>query len=92
MQESFDPTRINAVVLLTDGKNEYPEDVDLDGLLRQLETESEDTAIRVFPIAYGEDADLGTLTKIAEASRAAVYNSSDPASIDNVFTAVVSNF
>jgi Ca-activated chloride channel family protein len=92
MQESFDPTRINAVVLLTDGKNEYPEDVDLDGLLRQLQSEDEDTAIRVFPIAYGEDADLGTLTKIAEASRAAVYNSADPASIDNVFTAVVSNF
>jgi Ca-activated chloride channel homolog len=92
MQQTFDRARINAVVLLTDGKNEYPQDVDLNGLLRQLETESEDTTVRVFPIAYGEDADLATLGRIAEASRAAVYNSADPASIDRVFTAVVSNF
>jgi len=92
MQQSFDPSRINAVVLLTDGKNEYPPDVDLGGLLRSLQSESEDTTVRVFPIAYGEDADLDTLTKVAEASRAAVYNSADPASIDKVFTAVVSNF
>jgi Ca-activated chloride channel homolog len=92
MESTFDPQRINAVVLLTDGRNEYPPDIDLNGLVRQLQTESEERAIRIFPIAYGEDADLGTLTRIASASRAAAYNASDPASIDKVFTAVVSNF
>jgi Ca-activated chloride channel family protein len=92
MEASYDPERINAVVLLTDGVNEYPPDVDLAGLVRQLRSEGEERAIRVFPIAYGEDADLRTLTQIAEASRAAAYNASDPASIDKVFTAVVSNF
>jgi Ca-activated chloride channel homolog len=92
MESTYDPQRINAVVLLTDGRNEYPPDIDLNGLVRQLQTESEERAIRIFPIAYGEDADLGTLTRIAGASRAAAYNASDPASIDKVFTAVVSNF
>jgi Ca-activated chloride channel family protein len=92
MESTFDPQRINAVVLLTDGRNEYPPDIDLNGLVRQLQTENEGRAIRIFPIAYGEDADLGTLTRIASASRAAAYNASDPASIDKVFTAVVSNF
>jgi Ca-activated chloride channel homolog len=92
MGSTFDPQRINAVVLLTDGRNEYPPDIDLNGLVRQLQTESEERAIRIFPIAYGEDADLQTLTRIATASRAAAYNASDPASIDKVFTAVVSNF
>jgi Ca-activated chloride channel family protein len=48
--------------------------------------------VRVFPIAYGQDADLGELTKIADASRAAAYDASDPASIDKVLTAVISNF
>jgi Ca-activated chloride channel family protein len=92
MEAGFDPERINAIVLLTDGRNEYPPDVDLGGLVRQLQSEGEERAVRVFPIAYGEDADLRTLTRIAEASRAAAYNASDPASIDKVFTAVVSNF
>jgi Ca-activated chloride channel family protein len=92
MRESFDPARINAVVLLTDGRNEYPPDTDLDGLLRQLRAEGEDVAVRVFPIAYGQDADLGILQRVAEASRPAAYDSSDPASIEKVFTAVISNF
>jgi Ca-activated chloride channel family protein len=92
MRSSFDPQRINAVVLLTDGKNEYPPDTDLTGLLRELQSEGEDQAVRVFPIAYGDDADLATLQKVATASRAAAYNAADPSSIDKVFTAVVSNF
>jgi Ca-activated chloride channel family protein len=92
MRQGYDPTRINAVILLTDGKNDYPQDVDLDGLVRELQAQSEGDAIRVFAIAYGADADLPTLQRISQASRATAYNASDPASIDKVFTAVVSNF
>ena len=40
----------------------------------------------------GADADLGTLQRIAEATNAAAYDASDPASIDRVFTSVISNF
>lgn len=91
---TLDPGRINAVVLLTDGKNEYPPDTDLKAVTDLLSgaSESSATAVRVFPIAYGEKADLGVLRRIAEASRAAAYDASDPASIDKVLTAVVSNF
>lgn len=92
VRESFDPQRINAVVFLTDGKNEYPPDTDLEGLLRDLRSEDESVAVRVFTIGYGEDADLPTLRRIAEASRGAAYDASDPASIDKVFTNVISNF
>jgi len=92
LQRSFDPGRINAVVLLTDGKNEYPPDSDLESLVRELASEDADRQVRVFPIAYGEDADLRELRRIAEASRAAVYDASDPASIDKVLTAVLANF
>ncbi|MDP8956798.1 MAG: substrate-binding and VWA domain-containing protein [Actinomycetota bacterium] len=92
LRSSFDPERINAVVLLTDGKNEYPPDNNLESLVRELSSEGEEVAVRVFPIAYGGDADLPTLRRIAEASRAAAYDAADPASIDKVFTAVVSNF
>ncbi len=94
MATNLDPDRINAVVVLTDGKNEFPPDNNLDSVIDQLASASEGTAtaVRVFPIAYGDKADLGVLKKIAEASRAAAYDATDPASIDKVLTAVISNF
>jgi Ca-activated chloride channel homolog len=95
----YDESRINAVVLLSDGRNEDGDRSDdarqLDALLSALSAGSEGQAsrpVRVFPIAYGADADLGELGRIAEASSAAVYDSSDPRSITKVFVAVVSNF
>ena len=96
---AFDPDRINAVVLLSDGVNDdgdtSDDDEQLDELLASLQSDSEgqlSSPVRVFPIAYGADADLATLRRIAEASTAAVYDASDPTSIDKVFAAVVSNF
>jgi Ca-activated chloride channel family protein len=92
VEESFDRDKINAVVLLTDGKNEYPQDNNLESLVADLGSESADTSVRVFPIAYGDKADIGVLRSIAAASRAAAYDASDPATIDKVLTAVLSNF
>jgi len=89
MRQQLDPDRINGVVVLTDGRNEDPGNQDLDGLLRYLDSELN---VRVFPIAYGADADLQTLTRIAQASRAAVYDASDPTTIAKVFVSVISNF
>lgn len=96
---TYDPSRINAVVLLTDGMNDDgdtdDDDEQLRDLLDALSAESEgqqSRPVRVFPISYGQGADLTTLRRIAEASQAAVYDSSDPRSITKVFVAVVSNF
>jgi Ca-activated chloride channel family protein len=83
---------INAVVVMTDGKNEYPADIDLDGLIRQLTDSAAEGGVRVFTIAYGKDADLDTLKTISEASRGAAYDATDPTTIDTVFTNVLSNF
>jgi Ca-activated chloride channel family protein len=92
VRREFDPTRINAVVLLTDGVNEYPPDEDLDGLVADLDAEDERSRVRVFPIAYGADADLAVLRRIALASTGAAYDAGDPESIDKVLRDVVSNF
>jgi Ca-activated chloride channel family protein len=96
---SYDPTRINAVVLLSDGVNDDGDDDDdreqLQDLLDALsdKAEGEQTqAVRVFPISYGDNADVPTLRRIAESSQAALYQSNDPRSINKVFVAVVSNF
>ncbi len=99
MKENLDPKRINAVVLLTDGRNEDlnpSDDADqLEALLAAGRAGSEgrlQSPVRLFPIAYGKDADLATLKRIAEATDAAAYDASDPASIEKVLVAVVSNF
>ncbi len=83
--------RIEAVVLLTDGVNEHP-DNDLDAVLEALETEPGEPSVRVFTIGYGEDADQETLQAIAEASDARSYNASDPLAIEQVMIDVISNF
>jgi Ca-activated chloride channel family protein len=99
MFDSYDATRINAVVLLTDGMNDDGQPSDdrqqLDRLVADLEasTQGENSRpVRLFTIGYGADADLSVLRRMAEATNGAAYNASDPTSIEKVFTAVVSNF
>jgi Ca-activated chloride channel homolog len=87
------------VVLLSDGRNDDGETSDdrdqFDDLLATLGEGSEgqdSRPVRIFPIAYGGDADLPTVSQIAEATSAAAYDASDPTTIDRIFDAVVSNF
>ena len=99
MVEAFDPTRINAVVLLTDGKNEDGKTADdqrqLADLLKYMQEQTQGEvgkAVRLFTIGYGADADTLVLKQMAEASSGNFYNASDPKTITKVFTQVVSNF
>ena len=99
MGDGYDPSLINAVVLLTDGVNDDGDPSDdraqLDELITTLRrgTDGENAQpIRVFTIAYGKQADFDTLEQIAESTNAAAYDASNPATISKVFTAVVSNF
>jgi Ca-activated chloride channel homolog len=98
MLEGYDPETINAIVLLTDGKNDDgdlgDDDQQFETLIETLEGPEGESAtpVRVFTIAYGDDADDQTLRQISQASSAATYNASNPATIEQVFTAVISNF
>ncbi|MFB7512808.1 substrate-binding domain-containing protein [Streptomyces sp. NPDC056144] len=88
----LDTDRINAVVLLTDGRNEYPADNDLDSLLSDIDARNMERSVRVFTVAFSEQADFEALEKIAEASKADAYDARDPAVIDKVMLSVISNF
>jgi Ca-activated chloride channel family protein len=99
MVTEYDPTRINAVVLLTDGRNDDGTESDdkqqLEATLTDLAKQSQGEngrPVRLFAIGYGADADLGVLKQLAQATNGAYYDASDPKSITKVFTAVVSNF
>jgi Ca-activated chloride channel homolog len=99
MRDSFEDGKINAIVLLTDGVNDDGDPADdeaaLEDLITTLRAGTEgggSKPVRIFPISYGEGADKATLRRIAEATNAALYDATNPATIDQVFTAVVSNF
>jgi Ca-activated chloride channel family protein len=64
LQSLGDTERINAIVVMTDGK-ENNSSMSLRTLVRRLETESK-VPVVIFCIAYGSDADMQTLRAIAE--------------------------
>jgi Ca-activated chloride channel family protein len=94
MKGDYDPARINAVVLLTDGKNEDDFN-DLNATLSALRSGSEGQSsnpVRLFTIAYGKDADKTVLKRLSEATNANSYDATDPTAVTRVFVAVISNF
>ncbi len=97
--EEYDPDLINAIVVLSDGANDDSnpgnDERQLEELLQALSVGSEGQGskpVRVFPIAYGEGANFDVLEALAEAASSAVYDASDPRSINKVFAEVISNF
>jgi Ca-activated chloride channel family protein len=71
LQDLGDTERINAVVVMTDGQ-ENNSATSLRRLIRELSDDS-GVPIVVFCIAYGYDADMDTLSEIAEPSGGQVY-------------------
>jgi Ca-activated chloride channel family protein len=87
-----DSTRINAVVVLTDGEDNRSA-LTADALVHDLEQRSESDVgtIRVFTIAYGQDANKDVLKSIATAAGGEEY-AGDPGQIADVYRQISSFF
>jgi Ca-activated chloride channel homolog len=87
-----DSTRINAVVVLTDGEDNRSRLTEL-GLVARLKARAEDQEhnVRVFTIAYGSEANKADLASIATASGGSFYVG-DPAQIAGVYRQIASFF
>jgi Ca-activated chloride channel family protein len=102
MLGTYDPDRINAVVVLSDGENDVgdldPEEDDQTAasLLEELGGERPgDESVRVFTIAYGADVDREHqrfLQDVAAATGARSYDATNPHHLEQVFRDVISNF
>jgi Ca-activated chloride channel homolog len=92
MRARYDRSRINAVVLLTDGGNDDPTNNSLNTLQRTLSGQPTETFVRVFTVGFGGKADLGTLEDIALAARGGAYSDKDRRAMDKILVAVISNF
>ncbi len=90
---AFDPDRINAIVLLSDGRNEtFAPSVDANQMLANLGAVHHHTPVLVFTLAYGADADVATLQSIASATGAHYYDATDPTKVGDVLGDLVTSF
>jgi len=67
LQQTGDPERINAIVAMTDGR-ENASRVTLQQLADEMRASNQKTPIIVFSVAYGSDADMKVLDTLAKAS------------------------
>jgi Ca-activated chloride channel family protein len=92
IQHLHDPTRINAVVVLTDGEDNQSHQTATE-LARKLQAQarSEGLTVRVYTIAYGAEANRAELSEIAAASGGKGYQG-DTSDIESVYRSISSFF
>lgn len=95
MNKKAETGRINAIVVLTDGADTDSK-TSLQSLLVKINSKktegNEGAQVRIFPIAYGSQANKDVLGQIAKASGGQMFDASDPEKIDTVFASVINNF
>lgn len=90
---NWQPDRINAIVLLSDGKNEtMTPTIDQAQMIENLKALHHDTPVLVFTLAYGADADVATLQSISSATGAHYYDATDPTTVSDVLGDLVTSF
>jgi Ca-activated chloride channel family protein len=83
LQDSAKPGYATALVVLTDGEDNKSK-LTLNELLKEVKIDYEKSPIRIFCIAYGEDARVDVLKKISDAAEAQSYTGT-PQNIKKVF-------
>lgn len=83
----YDPAYFNSVVLMTDGANDDPSSIGLRELLDSLRRLTDpERPVRIIAIGISEDADMGALTQIAQATNGQAFPVKDPRDILEVFS------
>ena len=72
--------------------NEDPSNNDRAAAIQAVAPPAMDHEVRIFTIAYGDQADVDTLAEFARSSQGTAYDATDPTTIDQVFNQVVANF
>jgi hypothetical protein len=86
LQEGWDPSRVNTLVVMTDGKNQDPAGPTLDGLVAQIQQISnEKKPIQIVILGMGADVNEAELRQIAEPSGGGVFLAPDPSRIQEIF-------
>lgn len=85
-REGYDPKAMNAVVLLTDGRNEDPGSPSISRLAKMLASEYDPLRpVSVIAIGVGPDADADALRRIVETTGGRSYLARNPRALGEVF-------
>jgi Ca-activated chloride channel family protein len=92
LEAEGNPDHIRAIVVLSDGEDTASV-ATLDDVIRKVQASEEEggNAIKVFTIAFGEDADADILKQIAEPGGGKQYNSS-PETIQKIYDEIATFF
>ncbi len=92
LQSEGDPDHIRAIVVLSDGEDTVSSTT-LDQVIEQIQASEGEggNAIKVFTIAFGDDADSDILAQIADPSGGRQYNSS-PDTIQKIYDEIATFF
>jgi ABC-type molybdate transport system substrate-binding protein len=90
-RQNWELGRINAVVVMTDGKNEDPGGISIETLLSELgKLQDPRRPLRIIGIGIGPDIDPAELKRISEVTGGQAFTNSDPTKINEVFYAALS--
>jgi hypothetical protein len=85
VQTNWDPTKVNSIVLMTDGQNDNPGGLTLDQLIQQLKNVVDpQRKVEVIAIGIGE-ASQAELSQITAVTSGQVFIASDPSKINQIF-------
>ncbi|MET7417976.1 substrate-binding domain-containing protein [Dactylosporangium sp. NPDC005555] len=86
VQQGWDPTRGNSVVVITGGRNNSPGGTSLDTLVGSLKkAEIKDQPVQIIIIGVGSEVNQGEMQKIVDATGGAVFVAQDPSKIGDIF-------
>lgn len=86
VQASWDPGRVNSVLIMTDGKNEAAPGLTLDGLVNQLKRTADPARpVEVIALGIGDQVSQAELQTITDTTGGATFLAPDPSKIGEVF-------
>jgi Ca-activated chloride channel homolog len=91
VKEEYDPSKINSVLLITDGRNEDDNGIDLPTLLSNLKAIEDPTKpVPVILIGFGPDTDVDVMSQIAKSTGGAAYSAAVPEDLGKVLVDALS--
>jgi Ca-activated chloride channel homolog len=86
VQAGWDPSRVNSIVIMTDGQNDNPGGLTLAGMVAQInKIKDPNKPIEVIALGIGNDVDKTELQKITAATGGGVFIATDPSKIGDIF-------
>lgn len=87
--DNYDENATNAVVVLTDGRNETDNGISLEDLLTKLRDGPAGQPVQVITVGFGEEIDFEVLREISETTGARANRSADGFDLDDVLLSAV---